>query len=210
METPARIIFERQYRTPHSEGYHVLAGETRLGHLDLHFTHSSVYATLVLETTLPEAQVLDLIERIDESLVLSAEVEREDLLVTVFQGRQTGFYSDDYLDERMQRRARAGPREPRREPRREQLTRRPAPPGRCTGHPSSGRRRRRGRAWSALGGADSPGWVRGSQAGATLGACASRVAPLGQASQVRQPPGGGFSGRQWPRTPMCPSDGPAP
>jgi hypothetical protein len=34
-------------------------------------------------------------------------VEREDLLVTVFQGRQTGFYSDDYLDERMQRRARA-------------------------------------------------------------------------------------------------------
>ena len=107
METPARIIFERQYRTAHSEGYHVLAGENRLGHLDLHFTHSSVYATLVLETTLPEAQVLDLIERIDESLVLSAEVEREDLLVTVFQGRQTGFYSDDYLDERMQRRARA-------------------------------------------------------------------------------------------------------
>jgi hypothetical protein len=102
-----RIVFERQYRTPQSEGYHVLAGDTRLGHLDLHFTHNSVYATLVLETTLAEEQVLDLIERIDESLVLSAEVEREDLLVTVFQGRQTGFYSDDYLDERMQRRARA-------------------------------------------------------------------------------------------------------
>ncbi|HVG95385.1 MAG TPA: hypothetical protein VNK05_00630 [Chloroflexota bacterium] len=102
-----RIVFERQYRTPQSEGYHVMAGDTRLGHLDLHFTHSSVYATLVLEATLAEEQVLDLIERIDESLVLSAEVEREDLLVTVFQGRQTGFYSDDYLDERMQRRARA-------------------------------------------------------------------------------------------------------
>jgi hypothetical protein len=107
-ETPSpRIVFERQYRTPYSEGYHILAGETRLGHLDLHFTHSSVYATLVLEITLAEAQVLELIERIDESLVLSAEVERDDLLVTVFQGRQSGFYSDDYLDERMQRRARA-------------------------------------------------------------------------------------------------------
>jgi hypothetical protein len=107
METPGRLVFERQYRTPSSEGYHVLAGETRLGHLDLHFTHSSVYATLVLESTLTEEQVLDLIERIDESLVLSAEVERDDLLVTVFQGRQTGLYSDDYLDERTQRRARA-------------------------------------------------------------------------------------------------------
>lgn len=105
MEGQARVIFERQYRTPYSEGYHVLAGEQRLGHLDLHFTHSSVYATLVLETALPEDRVLDLIERIDESLVLSAEVERDDLLVTVFQGKQTGFYSDDFLEERTQRRA---------------------------------------------------------------------------------------------------------
>ncbi|HEX2035011.1 MAG TPA: hypothetical protein VHS99_12570, partial [Chloroflexota bacterium] len=85
MDTSARIIFERQYRTPHSEGYHLLAGETRFGHLDLHFTNNSVYATLVLERPTTEEQVLDLIEKIDESLVLSAEVERDDLLVTVFQ-----------------------------------------------------------------------------------------------------------------------------
>ena len=107
MESPTRIIFERQYRTASSEGYHILAGETRLGHVDLHFTAGSVYATLVLETSFAEEQVLDLIERIDESLVLSAEVAREDLLVTVFQGKQTGFYSDDFLEERTQRRARA-------------------------------------------------------------------------------------------------------
>ena len=107
MDTERRIVFERQYRTPHSEGYHLLAGENRLGHLDLHFTTSSVYGTLVLETPLPEEQVLDLIERIDESLVLSAEVPREDLLMTVFQGKQTGFYSDDFLEERTQRRGSA-------------------------------------------------------------------------------------------------------
>src|SRR5919199_801257 len=105
MDTERRITFERQYRTPQSEGYHLMAGESRLGHLDLHFTTNSVYATLVLETALPEEQVLDLIERIDESLVLSAEVSRDDLLVTVFQGKQTGFYSDDFLEERTQRRA---------------------------------------------------------------------------------------------------------
>ncbi len=106
METTARIIFERQYRTPHSEGYHLIAADRRLGHLDLHFTQTSVYATLILEQELPEERILDLIERIDESLVLSAEVPREDLLVTVFQGRQTGLYSDDFLEER---KARLGP-----------------------------------------------------------------------------------------------------
>lgn len=98
-----KIIFERQYRSALSEGYQLLAGDKRLGHLDLHFTQSNVYGTLILETELPEAQVLDLIERIDELLVLSAEVPREDLLVTVFQGRQTGLYSDDYLEERRAR-----------------------------------------------------------------------------------------------------------
>ena len=105
MDTDRRIVFERQYRTAQSEGYHVIAGETRLAHLDLHFTRTSVYATLVLETTLAEEQVLDLIEKIDESLVLSAEVQRDDLLVTVFQGTQTGFYSDEFLEERHKRRA---------------------------------------------------------------------------------------------------------
>jgi hypothetical protein len=84
-----------------------MAGENRLGHLDLHFTTTSVYATLVLETTLPEEQVLDLIERIDESLVLSAEVARDDLLVTVYQGTQTGLYSDEFLEERTERRSKA-------------------------------------------------------------------------------------------------------
>lgn len=107
MDTSTRLSFERQYRTPHSEGYHILAGDTRLAHLDLHFTQASVYATLVLEMTLTEERVLDLIERIDESLVLSAEVPREDLLVTVFQGKQSGFYSDDFLEERRQRRAKS-------------------------------------------------------------------------------------------------------
>jgi hypothetical protein len=114
MESAARIVFERQYRTPYSEGYHLIAGDRRLGHLDLHFTQTSVYATLALEQELPEEQVLDLIERVDESLVLSAEVPREDLLVTVFQGRQTGLYSDEFMEERNQRRASQGqPRPPR-------------------------------------------------------------------------------------------------
>lgn len=99
-----RIIFERQYRTAQSEGYHVLVADRRIAHLDVHYTHTNVYATLIVEGQVAEDQVLDLIERIDESIVLSAEVPREDLLVTVYQGSQTGLYNDDFLEERRQRR----------------------------------------------------------------------------------------------------------
>jgi hypothetical protein len=98
------VRYERQYRTASSEGYHVIAGDLRLAQLDVHFTATSVYGTLVVLVDMPEDQVLDLIEGIDEAVVLSAEVPRDDFLVTVFRGRQTGLYSDDFLEERRVRR----------------------------------------------------------------------------------------------------------
>jgi len=113
----ARLHFERQYRTTHSEGYHVLAGDQRLAHVDLHFTQTNVYATLVLEADLAEEQILDLIERIDESLVLSAELPREDLLVSVYRGTRAGLYSDDFLEERRQRQGAGEGSRPTRTPR---------------------------------------------------------------------------------------------
>ena len=104
--TPAgRTRFERQYRTATSEGYHVFAGDVRVGHIDLHFTLTSVYATLVLEVDLAEEAMLDLIDTIDDSLVLSAEVPREDLVVSVYRGRAAGLYTDDFLEERRSRRS---------------------------------------------------------------------------------------------------------
>ena len=92
--------FDRQYRTASSEGYNVRQESRRIARLDLHFTTQSVYATLVLLEDLAEEEVLTLIERIDESLVLSAETPREDFVVTVFRGEETGFYSDDFQAER--------------------------------------------------------------------------------------------------------------
>ena len=103
--TPAgRTRFERQYRTATSEGYHVFGGDVRVGHIDLHFTLSSVYATLVLEVDLAEEAMLDLIDRIDDSLVLSAEVPREDFVVSVYRGRAAGLFTDDFLEERRRQR----------------------------------------------------------------------------------------------------------
>ena len=47
-----------------------------------------------------EQDILVLIEHADESLVLSAEVPRDDFYVTAFRGEEIGFYSDDFQAER--------------------------------------------------------------------------------------------------------------
>ncbi|HUZ76635.1 MAG TPA: hypothetical protein VMV93_03520 [Chloroflexota bacterium] len=93
------IRFDRLFRTAHSEGYSLMEGTRRLGRIDLHYTAATVYGTLVLEVDRDEPDILKMIEEIDNDLVLSAEVAREDFLVTVYRGTELGFYSDDYLEE---------------------------------------------------------------------------------------------------------------
>ena len=91
----AALVFERQYRTPSSEGYRALRNGARLAQVELHFAHAVVYCTLILFEDLTEHEQFAVIEEIDERLVLSAEAPREDLMVTVFTGREVGFYNDD-------------------------------------------------------------------------------------------------------------------
>src|SRR5579864_4898350 len=96
------IRFERHFRTPYSESYYILhgtslQGNNRLGTIDIHFTTSNVYGTLVLERELDETDLTKLIEQIDEDLVLSADMPRDDFLVSVYVGKDVGFYSDEYF-----------------------------------------------------------------------------------------------------------------
>src|SRR5881398_1247903 len=98
------IRFERHFRTPYSESYYIMQGvgmqsNNRLGTVDIHFTSTSVHGTLILERELEEAELTKLIEQIDEDLVLSADMPREDFLFSVYVGRDVGFYSDDYFTE---------------------------------------------------------------------------------------------------------------
>ncbi len=94
------LAFERQFRTPNSEGYFIKSGSgERIGRVDLHFASDVVYATLVLEIDVSEESVLDMIEQVDESLVLTADVPRDDFLVSVYRGKDLGFYSDDYFSD---------------------------------------------------------------------------------------------------------------
>ncbi|MCL5264164.1 MAG: hypothetical protein M1343_03050 [Chloroflexi bacterium] len=93
------INFERQYRTPYSEGYLMLEDKDRLGKVDIHYTPTVVYATLVIEKELDEDDVLDLIEKVDDDIVLTADVPRDDFIVSVYHGRDMGTYSDEYFEE---------------------------------------------------------------------------------------------------------------
>lgn len=98
------IHFERHFRTPYSEGYYIMQGSSlqsnnRLGTVDIHFTTTAVHGTLILERELEETDLTKLIEQIDEDLVLSADMPRDDFLVSVYVGRDVGFYSDEYFTE---------------------------------------------------------------------------------------------------------------
>src|SRR6266404_5413026 len=96
------IRFERHFRTPYSESYYIMQGSSlqsnnRLGTFDIHFTTTAVHGTLILERELDEADLTKLIEQIDEDLVLSADMPRDDFLVSVYVGKDVGFYSDEFF-----------------------------------------------------------------------------------------------------------------
>jgi hypothetical protein len=93
------VRFERQYRTANSEGYLIFIGPDRLGRLELHYTPTVVYGTVLIERELEEDDILDLIEQADDELVLTADVPREDFVVSVYQGREVGTYSDEFFEE---------------------------------------------------------------------------------------------------------------
>ena len=93
--------FERECRTPYSEAYVIAVGEEQIvGRVDLHFTSTIVNATLCVGENLIAEEIRELINIIDEELVLSSDVAREDFIVNVYQGREAGIFSDEeYLGE---------------------------------------------------------------------------------------------------------------
>ncbi len=88
--------FERECRTPYSEAYAIAVGEDQIvGRIDLHFTPSIVNGVLCVGENMTAEEVREMINLIDEELVLSSDVPREDFVVTVYQGREAGTFSDE-------------------------------------------------------------------------------------------------------------------
>ncbi len=88
------INYDRLCRTARSEAYLISRGDEPIARVELHFTHSIVYGLLVLERDFAESEIAELIKRVDEDLVVSADLPREDFVVTVYRGNELGVYSD--------------------------------------------------------------------------------------------------------------------
>ena len=87
--------FERECRTENSESYIVELDDEEVGRIDLHFTAEVSYGTLCVVERLSEDDVKELISEVDERLVVSNDPFREDFVITVWVGRETGVLSDE-------------------------------------------------------------------------------------------------------------------
>lgn len=94
------IHFDRICRTNRSEAYLISQGEEPIARIDLHFTQSVVYGVLIVEKQLEESDITELIGRVDDDIVWTADLPREDFVVSVYQGRELGMYSDPDLQDR--------------------------------------------------------------------------------------------------------------
>ncbi len=95
----ADFTFEREVRTPYSEAYNVLEADRQVGRVDIHFTYDVVHVSLTVDESLTQEAIQELIDTIDEDLVDAVGIAREEFIVHVFQGRQTGVYSDNEFGE---------------------------------------------------------------------------------------------------------------
>jgi hypothetical protein len=87
--------FQREARTPHSEQWAIETEQYSIGRVDLHFTSSRTFGTIALHHSVAEEDIEELIAEVDERLVLTADPDREDFVVTVWRGESYGTFSED-------------------------------------------------------------------------------------------------------------------
>jgi len=85
--------FERECRTPTSECYTILEDESQIGRVDIHFANDVIHATLNVGESLTTEGIQDLIDMIDEELLDSVGITRQEIIVHVHQGRDIGVFS---------------------------------------------------------------------------------------------------------------------
>ena len=90
--------FERECRTLSSESFIIESGGADFGRVDIHYTAGAAYATLCVPDGLSEDDIQELIAEIDERLVMTSDPYRDDFIVTVWGGRETGVYSEEELE----------------------------------------------------------------------------------------------------------------
>ena len=89
----AGFYFQREARTPNSECYTVLEDDNNVGRLDIHYANPVVHATLSVDESLTTDRIQDLIDTMDEELLNSVGIARQEFIIHVHQGRDLGVFS---------------------------------------------------------------------------------------------------------------------
>ena len=91
----ADLSFEREVRTPYSEAYLVMEQDRQVGRVDIHFTPEMVHVAVSVDESLTQETIRQIIDTVDEDIVDSVGITRGNFVVHVFQGRETGVFSDE-------------------------------------------------------------------------------------------------------------------
>lgn len=89
----ANYYFERECRTSHSECYTIVEDDVGVGRIDIHFIYGAVHATVNVAESLTTAAIQELLDTIDQELLDSVGIIRDEVIVHVHQGRDLGVYS---------------------------------------------------------------------------------------------------------------------
>jgi hypothetical protein len=76
-----------------------LEDDRAIGRVDIHFSFSVVHVTLAVDESLTQGSIQELINIIDDELVDVVGVNREELIVHVFQGREAGVFTDEVFSD---------------------------------------------------------------------------------------------------------------
>ena len=87
--------FEREVRTPYSEAYLVMEMDRQVGRVDIHFTPEMVHVAISVDESLTQETIQQIIDAVDEDIIDAVGITRGSFVVHVFQGRETGVFSDE-------------------------------------------------------------------------------------------------------------------
>jgi hypothetical protein len=95
----ADFSFEREVRTPYSEAYTILELDRAVGRVDIHFTAEMVHVALAVDESLTQDVIREIMDAVDDDIVDVVGIDRGNFVVHVWQGRETGVFSDNDFSE---------------------------------------------------------------------------------------------------------------
>lgn len=88
----ADYMFKRTVMTQGSEKWEIVKGGKVAGTVDLHYPTGHVVATIVLFSKLDDKTVKEIVQKLDDDVVCTADMEKGNFFVHAFEGRPVGTF----------------------------------------------------------------------------------------------------------------------